>query len=172
MKESVLQIIHNLTDIKNQLNDLAPIEKDILLQEIRQLYVSILEAETTKTEEAIPVITPAKEEPKEEKVVEAQESPAEEPAMEFDTKEEEPTPEPEIIAEEPEPAVEPEPEIAELEPIEPEPEPEPVVKEPAEAAQPEVAATLEPEPADIADDLLQFLPKEMTEEKAVAEQPE
>ncbi len=174
MKESVLQIIHNLTDIKNQLNDLAPIEKDILLQEIRQLYVSVLEAETTKTEEAIPVIIPAKEEPKEEKVVEAQESPVEEPAMDFETKEEEPAPEPEIIAEEPEPAVEPEPEIAEPEPIEPEPEPEPepVVEEPAEAAQPEVAATLEPEPADIADDLLQFLPKEMTEEKAVAEQPE
>ena len=171
MKESVLQIIHNLTDIKNQLNDLAPIEKDILLQEIRQLYVSVLEAETAKTEEAVPVVMPAKEEPKEEQVVEAQETPAEEPAMDFETKEEEPAPEPEIIAEEtieePAPAVEPEPEIADPEPI----EPEPVADEPAVAEQPEVAATLEPEPADIADDLLQFLPKEMTEEKAVAEQP-
>ena len=173
MKESVLQIIHNLTDIKNQLNDLAPIEKDILLQEIRQLYVSVLEAETAKTEEAVPVVMPDKEEPKEEKVVETQETPAEEPAIDFETKEEEPAAEPEIFAEETieEPAVEvePEPEIVEPEPIEP--EPEPVADEPAVAEQLEVAATLEPEPADIADDLLQFLPKEMTEEKAVTEQP-
>ena len=155
MKESVLQIIHNLTDIKNQLNDLAPIEKDILLQEIRQLYVSVLEAETVKTEEAIPVVNSAQEEPVKEEFVETPEPAEEEPVMDFETKEEEPAVE---VEPEPEPAV----------------EPEPVVEEPVEAAQPEpeVATTLEPEPADIADDLLQFLPKEMTEEKAVAEQPE
>ena len=164
MKESVLQIIHNLTDIKNQLNDLAPIEKDILLQEIRQLYVSVLEAETVKTEEAIPVVNSAQEEPVKEEFVETPEPAEEEPVMDFKTKEEEPAVE---VEPEPEPAIEPEPEIPEV-------EPEPVVEEPVEAAQPEpeVATTLEPEPADIADDLLQFLPKEMTEEKAAAEQPE
>lgn len=159
MKESVLQIIHNLTDIKNQLNDLAPIEKDILLQEIRNLYLSVLEAEAVQTEEATPEATPVKEEP----------------VVEMETKEEEPAAPEQPIAEEPiveekieEPIVEVEPEIPEAEP-EPVMEPEPVVEETTEPEPEEVTSTLEPEPEDVADDLLQFLPKEMTEEKVTEE---
>ena len=142
LRDELQQIVENLNFILENTKNISPIERDIILQHLRDAYLSVLKL---RTESIIEPAHTAEPEP----VIEP------EPVVKS-----EPVVEPEPIFE-PEPEIEPEP-VAEPEPVvEPEPviEPEPIVKsEPIVEPEPEVVPepVAEPEPAD---DILDFLSK-------------
>lgn len=178
LRDELQQIVENLNFILETTKNISPIERDIILQHLRDAYLAVLKLRTESIIEPAPVVAPepvkmpepvvepvivaepkpiAKPEPivEPEQVIEPEPEPILKPEPVFDTAfgpETEPITEPEPIRE-PEPFVEPEPEpVVEPEPvIEPEPfvEPEPVIE-------PEPIVAPEPEPAD---DILDFLSK-------------
>lgn len=154
LRDELQQIVENLNFILETTKNISPIERDIILQHLRDAYLAVLKLRTESIIDPAPVAAP---EPvkKPEPIVEPEPVIEPEPIIEP-----EPVIEPEPIIE-PEPVIEPEP-MLKLEPVfdtafgpEPEPiiEPEPVV-EPEPIVEPE--PVIEPEPAD---DILDFLSK-------------
>ena len=182
LRDELQQIVENLNFILETTKNISPIERDIILQHLRDAYLAVLKLRTESIIEPAPVAEP---EPVKmpEPVVEPEPIAEPEPIVEPEPViEPEPVAEPEPVIEpepepmlkpepvfdtafgpEPEPVVEPEP-IVEPEPvIEPEPivvpepvvEPEPIVV-PEPIVEPEPVVKPEPEPAD---DILDFLSK-------------
>ena len=155
LRDELQQIVENLNFILENTKNISPIERDIILQHLRDAYLSVLKLRTESIIEPAPVVEPKP-------VFEPEPAAKPEPAIE---PEPEPVVEPEPVFElEPEPVVEPEPEPV----VEPEPEPlvniEPFF-EPEQKNTPEPAA--EPEAAD---DILDFLSKPV-EAPAVRPEP-
>lgn len=172
LRDELQQIVENLNFILETTKNISPIERDIILQHLRDAYLAVLKLRTESIIEPAPVVAPepvkmpepvvepvivaepkpiAKPEPivEPEQVIEPEPEPMLKPEPVFDTAfgpETDPITEPEPIRE-PEPFVEPEPEPV----VEPEPiaAPEPVIE-------PEPIVAPEPEPAD---DILDFLSK-------------
>lgn len=162
LRDELQQIVENLNFILETTKNISPIERDIILQHLRDAYLAVLKLRTESIIEPAPVVAPApvsEPEPvvKPEPVIEPEPVAEPEPIVE-------PEPEPMLKPEpvfdtafgpEPEPIVEPEP-VVEPKPIaEPVVEPEPVA-EPEPFMEPEPVVEPEPEPAD---DILDFLSK-------------
>ena len=132
LRDELQQIVENLNFILENTKNISPIERDIILQHLRDAYLAVLKLRTESIIEPVPVAEP---EPI------AEPKPVKKPELVIE-------PEPEPIAE-PEPVVEPEP-IAEPESvIEPEPEPVPQQEPIAESEpviEPEPEPMLKPEP--------------------------
>lgn len=193
MKENILQTLENLNVIKENLQNISPIEKDILLQELRNLYVTVLKTEAIldeeepsddKIESEVPVEEP---EPtpivEEEPAPEVEETPAE-TTEEAPVQEETISPDlldlfeeeaeeapmlimPEINENHVEANVEEAPETEVEEPVveEPAAEPTPEMDLFAEIEDKPVEETTQPEIETVSDDLLQFLPQEEVKPK-------
>lgn len=148
LRDELQQIVENLNFILENTKNISPLERDIILQHLRDAYMAVLKLRTSSIIEPAPVVEP-------------------EPVIEPTAAEPEPVAEPVVVEPEPviaEPVVvEPEPVIAEPEPViepaatEPEPviaEPEPVIAEsepvvePLPTAKPEliIEPSTEPEP--------------------------
>ena len=169
LRDELQQIVENLNFILENTKNISPIERDIILQHLRDAYLAVLKLRTESIIEPAPVAEPepvknpepvvepvaAEPEPvvepepviEPEPVVEPEPEPMLKPEPVFDTAfgpESEPIVEPELVVE-PVPVAEPEPVIV----------PEPVI-EPEPIAEPEPVVEPEPEPAD---DILDFLSK-------------
>ncbi|MBP5612910.1 MAG: hypothetical protein J6X35_02035, partial [Bacteroidales bacterium] len=110
LRDELQQIVENLNFILENTKNISPIERDIILQHLRDAYLSVLKLRTENIIEPAAVVEP-------EPLIKPEPEPVVEPEPVI-----EPEPEPVI---EPEPFIEPEPEpIVKLEPVfEPEPEP-------------------------------------------------
>lgn len=134
-REQLVNVINNLTIILKNAKDFSAIEKDILLQNLREAYLAVLKMET------------AENEPRScEECLPEKEGTEAEPTKEVTTPEPEPEPEPVPTT----PETEPEPQTLKTEPQE-----QPAPKEeaaPQEPVRPEVTKMLSEE-----DDILDFL---------------
>ena len=152
LRDELQQIVENLNFILETTKNISPIERDIILQHLRDAYLAVLKLRTESIIESAPVVAPEPvkmPEPVIEPVTVAEPKPIAKP---------EPIVEPEqVIEPEPEPMLKPEPVFDTAFGPEPEPirEPEPFV-EPEPVIEPEPIVAPEPEPAD---DILDFLSK-------------
>ena len=171
LRDELQQIVENLNFILENTKNISPIERDIILQHLRDAYLAVLKLRTESIIEPAPVAQPetvAEPKPVVEPAPVAEPEPVAEstPVVEPVVVESRPTSEPKP-AESSEPAIEPtsevEPEtMLKPEPIfdtafAPEPEPEPIV-EPEASIEPEPEPVIEPEP-ELEDDILDFLSK-------------
>ena len=180
LRDELQQIVENLNFILENTKNISPIERDIILQHLRDAYLAVLKLRTENIIEPTPIATT---EPvtKPEPVAEPEPVVVPEPVVEPEpVAEPEPIAAPEPVIEskpvaEPEPIVAPEP-VVEPEPIfKPEPvfdtafDPEPVAEnEPFVEPEPVVATEpiAEPEPED-EDGILDFLSKPVKEVQEV-----
>ena len=195
LRDELQQIVENLNFILENTKNISPIERDIILQHLRDAYLAVLKLRTESIIEPAPMAKPApvvepapvvRPEPvvTPEPVVEVVPEPVvtPEPVVEV-------VPEP-VVTPEPVVDIEPEPEIEPKMAIKPEPvfdtafDPEPMDEdisgagvipasfiEPKPVVEPEPVAKAEPEPVD---DILDFLsqPVEMPKEQAHPVQPQ
>lgn len=168
LRDELQQIVENLNFILENTKNISPIERDIILQHLRDAYLAVLKLRTESIIESAAAVKPepvAQPEPVvvPEPVIKPEPVVVPEPVVE---------PEPVVI---PEPVVEPEPVVIPEPVVEPEPvvapEPEPIVEpEPMLKPEPIFDTVFGPEPVaqtkpivepapEPADDILDFLSK-------------
>ena len=167
LRDELQQIVENLNFILENTKNISPIERDIILQHLRDAYLAVLKLRTESIIEPAPVIEPVPVVEAPAPVVEPEPAPVINP---------DPLAKPEPVFETafgPEPAIEPEPFVVPEPTFEPEPvvAPEPVIEpEPVVVQEPIIETVIEHEPVvepdpiveeepEPEDDILDFLSK-------------